>query len=140
MSSSLWDKIFHRRMSEPPQRLLEAVYKNNGEALRQILATETFGPETLYIALEQAVHSNFPQMAEQLVTQADASRYDSALLAHACLHNNSQLVQLLLPHSNPDDAFKVLDAAKYRSGRVARAKQLLAQYTPPSTPSKLLLK
>lgn len=131
---SFLEKLFEKRLGSPPEQLFAAVYKNDLDKLNQTLASDTFGQETLYLALEQAVNSDRPKMVERLVQVADASRNNSALLAQACLDNRKKIVDLLLPTSNIDDALKTLDKARYRSGRVERAKTLLEQRKPPSTP------
>lgn len=131
---SFLEKLFEKRLGSPPEQLFAAVYKNDITAINALLNSETFGKETLYLALEQAVHSNYPKVVERLVKDADASAHNSALLAQACLDNNKVIVDVLLPTSNIDDALKSLDQARYRSGRIERAKTLLEQRKPPSTP------
>lgn len=133
---SFLDKLFEKRLGSPPEQLFAAVYKNDVNAIDALLARETFGKETLYLALEQAVNSNYPKMVEKLVGQTDASMHNSALLAQACLDNKKTLIDLLLPSSNVEDALKSLDQARYRSGRIERAKHLLLQHknSPPIAP------
>jgi len=130
--------LFEKRLGSPPEQLFAAVYKNDVATINSLLNSETFGKETLYLALEQAVNSTYPKVVERLVQDADASMHNSALLAKACLDNNKVIVDLLLPTSNIDDALKSLDQARYRSGRIERAKSLLEQRkTVSSTPPKI---
>ena len=125
---SFLEKLFEKRLGSPPEQLFAAVYKNDIAAINALLSNETFGKETLYLALEQAVNSNYPHVVERLVGEADASMHNSALLAQACLDNKKTLIDLLLPSSNVEDALKSLDQARYRSGRIERAKNLLLQH------------
>lgn len=135
---SFLDKLFEKRLGSPPEQLFAAVYKNDVTGIDAILKSETFGQETLYLALEQAVNSNYPKVVERLVHEADAAAHNSALLAKACLDNNKVIVDLLIPASNIDDALKSLDQARYRSGRIERAKALLEQRkTVSSRPPKI---
>lgn len=133
---SFLEKLFEKRLGSPPEQLFAAVYKNDIAAINALLTSETFGQETMYLALEQAVNSNYPQVVERLVGEADASLHNSALLAQACLDNKKTLIDLLLPSSNVEDALKSLDQARYRSGRIERAKNLLLQHknSSPSAP------
>lgn len=124
---SFLDRLFEKRLGSPPEQLFAAVYKNDVATINTLLNSDTFGKETLYLALEQAVNSNYPKVVERLVKDADASAHNSALLAKACLDNNKAIVDLLLPTSNIDEALKSLDQARYRSGRIERAKALLEQ-------------
>lgn len=135
---SFLDKLFEKRLGSPPEQLFAAVYKNDVNAIDALMQRETFGKETMYLALEQAVNSNYPKVVEKLLGHTDASMHNSALLAKACLDNNKVIVDLLLPTSNIDDALKSLDQARYRSGRIERAKSLLEQRkTVSSTPPKI---
>lgn len=134
---SFLDKLFEKRLGSPPEQLFAAVYKNDVTTINTLLNSDSFGKETLYLALEQAVNSNYPKVVERLVGETDASMHNSALLARACLDNNKLIVDLLLPSSNIDDALKSLDQARYRSGRIERAKTLLEQHKSSPTPPKI---
>lgn len=134
---SFLDRLFEKRLGSPPEQLFAAVYKNDVATINTLLNSDTFGKETLYLALEQAVNSNYPKVVERLVKDADASAHNSALLAKACLDNNKAIVDLLLPTSNIDEALKSLDQARYRSGRIERAKALLEQRKTASSAPKI---
>lgn len=134
---SFLDRLFEKRLGSPPEQLFAAVYKNDVATINTLLNSDTFGKETLYLALEQAVNSNYPKVVERLVKDADASAHNSALLAKACLDNNKAIVDLLLPTSNIDEALKSLDQARYRSGRIERAKALLEQRKTVSSAPKI---